>query len=151
MCVASNLEQPKEKQCFCSPRASILDPSYTYVNKGSPPSLVFFEIIIFKMRRAGPGAPYLRGPRAAFWKWWFPRSLQRVVLDLSYTYVNKGSPPTVVFFEMNIFKMRRAWPGAHVLKGPRAAFWKCSFLKLIRTFGVSRPILHSFLILTCSL
>ena len=25
----------------------------------------FFEIIIFKKRRAGPGAPYLRGPRAA--------------------------------------------------------------------------------------
>ena len=44
----------------------ILDLSYTHVNKGSPPSLVFFEMNIFKMRRAGPGAPYLRGPRAAF-------------------------------------------------------------------------------------
>ena len=32
--------------------------------------------------------------------------------------VNMGSPPSLVFFEMNIFKMRRAEPGAHVLKGP---------------------------------
>ena len=39
-------------------------------------------------------------------------------LDLSYTYVNKGSPRSLVFFEMSIFKMRRAGPGAHVLKGP---------------------------------
>ena len=39
-------------------------------------------------------------------------------LDLSYTYDNKGSPLSLVFFEMYIFKMRRAGPGAHVLKGP---------------------------------
>ena len=151
MCVASNLEQPKEKQCFCSPRASILDPSYTYVNKGSPPSLVFFEIIIFKMRRAGPGALYLRGPRAAFWKWWFPRSLQRVVLDLSYTYANKGSPPSLVFSKWTFSKCGALGPGPTYLRGPRAAFWKCSLLKFIRTFEVSRPILHPFSILTCSL
>ena len=62
MFLASNLEQPKVKQCFCFPRTFILDPSYTYVNKGSPPSLVFFEMNILKMRRAGPGAHVLKGP-----------------------------------------------------------------------------------------
>ena len=62
MCLASNLEKPMEIQCVCSPRAFILDPSYTYVNKGSPPSLVFSEMNIFKMRRAGPGAHVLKGP-----------------------------------------------------------------------------------------
>ena len=68
MLLASNLEKPEEKQCFCSPRASILDPSYTYVNKGSPPSLVLFEIIIFKMLAAGPGAHVLKGPAASILK-----------------------------------------------------------------------------------
>ena len=41
------------------------------------------------------------------------------ILDLSYTYVNKGSPPSLVLFEIIIiFKMLAAGPGAHVLKGP---------------------------------
>ena len=48
----------------------------------------------------------------------YPHIYPIPILDLSYTYVNKGSPPSLVFSEMNIFKMRRAGPGAHVLKGP---------------------------------
>ena len=98
MCAASNLEQPKETQCFCFPRASILDPSYTYVDKVSPPSLVLFEIRILKMMISEVAT----------------EGRTRPILYLC----KQGVASLFSSFEMNIFKMRLAGPGAHVLKGP---------------------------------
>ena len=63
------------------------------------------------------------------------------ILDLSYTYVNKGSPPSLVFFEIIIFKMRRAGPGAHVLKRPARRILKMMISELA-TEGRTRPILY---------
>ena len=63
----------------------------------------------------------------------------------------RGSPPSISFSKWAFSKCGALGPGTTYLRDPRAAFWKCSFLKLIRTFEVSRPILHQFSLLTCSL
>ena len=56
------------------------------------------------------------------------------ILDLSYTYVNKGSPPSLVLFEIIIFKMLAAGPGAHVLKGPAASILKMMISEVAHPF-----------------
>ena len=118
MCVASNLEQPKEKQCVCFPRAFILDPSYTYVNKGSPPSLVFFRNHHFQDAARWARGPVRKGPARRILKMMISEvATEGHTIPILYL-CKQASPPSLVFFEMNIFKMRRAGPRAHVLKGP---------------------------------
>ena len=85
---------------------------------GSPPSLVFVRNHHFQNAARWARGPVLKGPARRISKMMISEVATEVVLDLSHTYVNKGSPPSLVFFEMNIFKMRLAGPGAHVLKGP---------------------------------
>ena len=46
----------------------------------------------------------------------------------------RGSPPPILFFEIIIFKMLAAGPGAHVLKGPAASILKIMISEVAHPF-----------------
>ena len=54
--------------------------------------------------------------------------------------MGEGRRPLSFFSKLTLSKCEALGPGPTYLRGPRAAFRKCLFLKLIRTFEVSRPI-----------
>ena len=67
--------------------------------------------------------------------WKFLDRMPTKTIHSESKFLLRGRRPLSFFSKWTFSKCGALGPGPTYLRGPRAAFWKCSFLKLICTFG----------------